>query len=315
VQIYALYRNSLKKREFDKEAPQNFCQERETIAERQGSSDDKNSEGKPTPSKTAFSSCFGTDQNALVSALHAEKRKDYICPECSFPVRVKGGKHRQSHFFHVESNPTCRQAQKGPIHLRLQSFIKYLLADEGAVMEKNFSEIHRIADVACMNTKKVFEIQYSPMPLEEAKQRCRDYETLGYQVIWILHDHYYNQKKIRPPEPYLRKKTCYFSNMDEEGNGMIYDQLEEISGKRRRLKSDSVRVNLRKSHPSPPFLRHLYLQNRTGPLYHEGDLVDSFLKKDPSFYYLEQTIKRNFVTRLQEAYFIVLYKLLERSSR
>ena len=54
-----LYRNNLKNRDFDKEAPQNSCLERATIALGQGASEDKNFEGKPTQSKTDSSGCFG----------------------------------------------------------------------------------------------------------------------------------------------------------------------------------------------------------------------------------------------------------------
>jgi len=39
-----LYTNSLKKREFDKKGPQNFCSERATIVNRQGASENENSE-------------------------------------------------------------------------------------------------------------------------------------------------------------------------------------------------------------------------------------------------------------------------------
>ena len=53
------YPNNLKNWEFDKEAPQNFCLERVTIALGQGTSEDKNSGHKPTRSKTNFSSCLG----------------------------------------------------------------------------------------------------------------------------------------------------------------------------------------------------------------------------------------------------------------
>ena len=42
--LHHLYRNNLKNREFYKEAPQNFCLEQATIAERQGASENKNSE-------------------------------------------------------------------------------------------------------------------------------------------------------------------------------------------------------------------------------------------------------------------------------
>jgi len=53
-----LYSNKMKNWEFDKEAPQNSGLERETIAERQGSSEDQNSGEKPTQSKTNFSFCL-----------------------------------------------------------------------------------------------------------------------------------------------------------------------------------------------------------------------------------------------------------------
>ena len=67
-----LYPNNLKNREFDKKGPQNFCSERATIAERQGASENKNSEANPTQSKTNSSSCLGItqeQQNALTLAL------------------------------------------------------------------------------------------------------------------------------------------------------------------------------------------------------------------------------------------------------
>ena len=54
-----LYPRNLKNWEFDKEAPQNFCLERVTIARRQGTSEDKNSEVKPTRSRTNFSGFLG----------------------------------------------------------------------------------------------------------------------------------------------------------------------------------------------------------------------------------------------------------------
>ena len=55
--------NNLKNREFDKEALQNFCLERMTIAGRQGMSEDENSGVKPTQSKIDFSSCLGLNRN------------------------------------------------------------------------------------------------------------------------------------------------------------------------------------------------------------------------------------------------------------
>jgi hypothetical protein len=54
-----IYPNNLKSWELGKEAPQNFCPERVTIACRQGTSEDENLEVKPTLPKTNSSSCLG----------------------------------------------------------------------------------------------------------------------------------------------------------------------------------------------------------------------------------------------------------------
>jgi len=57
----SLYRNNLKDREFDKKAPQNFCSEQATIAQRQGASENENCEAKPTQTNTDSSSYFGIE--------------------------------------------------------------------------------------------------------------------------------------------------------------------------------------------------------------------------------------------------------------
>jgi hypothetical protein len=57
--MLSLYPNNLNNWEFGKKAPQNFYSEQATIAERQGASENENSEVKPTQPKTNFSSCLG----------------------------------------------------------------------------------------------------------------------------------------------------------------------------------------------------------------------------------------------------------------
>ncbi|MEM8728221.1 MAG: competence protein CoiA family protein, partial [Chlamydiota bacterium] len=66
------------------------------------------------------------------------------------------------------------------------------------ILEKSFPEIHRIADVVYPPKKIIYEIQYSPITLKEVQQRNRDYATLGYTVIWILHDRHFNRKILSP---------------------------------------------------------------------------------------------------------------------
>ncbi len=57
----SIYPNNLKIWEFGKEGPQNFCSERVTIADRQGASENGDSEVTPTTPKTNSSSCLGID--------------------------------------------------------------------------------------------------------------------------------------------------------------------------------------------------------------------------------------------------------------
>lgn len=259
---------------------------------------------------------YASQGNHLLSAFEAEKRKNYYCPECGGLVRVRGGDQRQPHFFHLRLAPSCRQSQKGLIHLRMQHFIHSLLQKEEPVIEKIFPEIGRIADVACLKTKKIFEIQYSPMSLEEAKARCHDYEGIGFQVIWILHDHTFNKKRVSSSEQFLRTKTCYFSNMDEKGQGIIYDQFDTFLGRRRTLKGGAKKIDLTQPKLWPPCSRwpFSFVEKRakSWPLYHEGDLGDLALKGALSSQMEKALPKKNF---LKEAYLTWFYRLLERSSR
>jgi hypothetical protein len=59
----------LKNWEFEKEAPQNFCLERVTIVQAQGTSEGENFEEKPTLSKINSSSSLGIIENKV----HAHK--------------------------------------------------------------------------------------------------------------------------------------------------------------------------------------------------------------------------------------------------
>ncbi len=90
-----IYRNNLKNREFDQEAPQNFCLERATIAGRQGASEDKNSGAKPTQSKTDSSSCFGIS-NPRHSAATQELNQTIVVLEQNKGLRLALGEHYTS---------------------------------------------------------------------------------------------------------------------------------------------------------------------------------------------------------------------------
>ena len=241
------------------------------------------------------------DKKEMISAESAERRKNYTCAECLYDVRVRGGKRRALHFFHLRRNRLCRQSQKGIIHIKLQERIQSFFED--AEMEVAFPSIGRIADVACSSSKIVYEIQYSPMSAEEAQSRTRDYAQVGYTVVWILHDHTFNKLRKTPLEQFLRAFPHYYASVDEKGGGHIYDQPDRSFPKEI--------VHLQKRRPLPRFKWPKGLQNRarSWPFYHEGDHLDRALSGE------FPTRKKKLLRSLKELYLGLLHISLERSSR
>lgn len=173
-----------------------------------------------------------TSGNAIAAFL-ATRQSNYFCSECGGIVRVRGGLHRQEHFYHLQENRACRQNGKSAEHLHVQHhFLKNLPQGECA-LEQIFSSIGRIADIFWEPRKVVFEVQCSPISAREVAERNRDYRSLGLEVVWILHDVRYNKNRLSGAEFFLQESAHYFTNIDKNGSGIIYDQLSAIDrGKR-----------------------------------------------------------------------------------
>ena len=139
----------------------------------------------------------------------AEKAKNYFCRECQKEVRARGGPHIQLHFYHVEKNGLCRQNGKTDQHLLLQKLLN--AAYPGSEQEFRFPTIGRIADVAHVDKKIIFEVQCSPMTSEEMQQRVQDYGQVGFQVIWILSDSTFLKKKVSAFEMALQDFPHYYA--------------------------------------------------------------------------------------------------------
>ncbi|MBS0604761.1 MAG: hypothetical protein JSS60_06970 [Verrucomicrobia bacterium] len=229
---------------------------------------------------------YAFDNAFPISASKAEKGKDYHCPECSAKVRIRGGPSRQTHFYHINVPKNCRQHQKSLEHLQLQLKLFNLIGGVGVQIESPFPSIQRIADVAWHGKKIVFEIQCSPISLEEAQCRILDYQSLGYEVIWILHDRQFNRTALSAAENYLRTTPCYFSNIDKTGAGIVYDQFDVLRGSRRSFKGPPLPIAPTKISHLPPLsnpdlgLPQIVLQRLTKwKCYAEGDLLHRLLKE------------------------------------
>lgn len=181
--------------------------------------------------------------NDLIHAAKAVRQRDYLCPECRDTLRVRSGKVRLSHFFHLQEG-VCRQSQKSEEHCQVQNYIEKILPEGEAFQEKGFPEINRIADLFWEKEKIVFEVQCSPIDHDEIKGRNEDYGKLGFDVVWILHDMRYNKKKLTDAEAFLQGKVYFYTNIDAKAQGMIYDQFQIIDEGCSLFRLEKLEVNL-----------------------------------------------------------------------
>lgn len=134
-------------------------------------------------------------------------------------------------------------------HRSVQLFLKNSLPPQEVSLEKHFKTINRIADVAWPEQKIIFEIQCSDISPQEIQSRINDYKTIGYSVVWILHDSRFNHYYLTPTERFLSFHSHYFTNVNLLGDGEIYDQQSLIIfGKR---EERSARYPINPSKPTP----------------------------------------------------------------
>ncbi len=247
---------------------------------------------------------YALDKSSLVLASHAVRDRSYLCPECHAFVRIRGGGRRQIHFYHARRPATCRQHGKSLAHLQIQLHLKSLIPS--LTLEKRFES--RIADAHWAEEKIVFEVQCSPITLQEAKTRCEDYRKLGLTPVWILHDRRYNRFKLTPAEEYLRSQTTTFYT---DGRS-IYDQFDVCQKLRRVFRGPRILVN--PALPQKKALESLF--SRNWPLSFHGDLFHRITPQQLE--HLKKIQKKHQKPRRwslwKKAYRFLLYRLLEQTS-
>lgn len=231
---------------------------------------------------------FALDKSGVcLPADEAAKQWDYYCLECGSVVRLRGGFHRRNHFYHLQADRACRQNGKSLTHLQVQCAIRDLLPAGECELERKFREIGRIADVAWECRKIIFEVQCSDITAAEIEARNRDYGSLGYEVVWILHDNRYNRWRMSAAEYVLLGSTHYFTNIGIEGRGIIYDQHTAF---RHGIKHERTPVfpidvsrplHLVSANKQPPFFLHQRLKKWS--LHFAGDLLDIYLNDENNF--------------------------------
>lgn len=273
-------------------------------------------------------------QKFLIHAKRAKKNCNYICIECGTRVRLRGGNHRQLHFYHLDAVRTCGLRQKSMAHLQTQDYFLKLLPLGDCKLEYRFKAINRIADVAWLSQKIVFEIQCSPISALEIQQRNQDYQSLGWTVVWILHDQRYNQQYMSPAENTLKDTPHYFTNMNARGEGVIYDQFSLLNKSIREQKMAPLLVDLscpipRENFPAKTLLAIGKERLKTWTLSFAGDLLNTqdltyhrmalALEKVHYQYTIKRCIANNFKKALKylliHPYRVIFRYFLEKACR
>lgn len=256
---------------------------------------------------------FALDETGMRHfAQNAKRHKSYFCLECNGAVRLRGGRYRQLHFYHLRPSHSCRQSGKSPTHLAIQKKLSSLLPPSESQLEYPMLSIGRIADIAWPAQKIVFEIQCSPLSVEEAKERMDDYSSEGYQVIWILHERIFNRHRLSSLENFLAPFPHYFTNCDASGNGLLYDQLFSLQGRQKRFLSPKIPIQPQLPHALTHPLKDPRLERRNKwPLFFQGDWVDRALSHSLPPLSKPIRTRHNFIAVFYRA---LLHSLLDKTS-
>jgi competence CoiA-like predicted nuclease len=129
------------------------------------------------------------------------------------------------------------------LHLTVQKEIARIIGEDDVFLEYRFQG--HIADIYWKKHNIVFEVQCSKMSLKECKKRTTDFERLGVRVIWILHQKNFNKPSVSPMELYLlERKGLYYTNISQNGEGIVFDQEEALCYGIRKVRSPPIKIDL-----------------------------------------------------------------------
>ena len=161
----------------------------------------------------------------LALACSASSKNRYFCPECLAPVRACRGFFRKPYFSHHLLSSNCRkQVSKSQTHRWIQEAIQQELGPS-CHSEYFFRQIGRVADLFWEERGIIFEVQCSSITPEEVAARDRDYRSVGFCLIWILHTRLYDKAWASDAEKLMRKKGAYYTAMRVGSQLLIYDRV------------------------------------------------------------------------------------------
>lgn len=114
----------------------------------------------------------------------AMKGDYYFCPECKDEVIFKLGRTVTPHFAHKPGS-TCAYAEgESAAHLAMKATMARFLPEDIVQVEVPMLPGHR-ADLLVPAARIVIECQASKIQAGEWERRTRDYNRMGYAVLWV----------------------------------------------------------------------------------------------------------------------------------
>lgn len=127
-----------------------------------------------------------------IEAFIAQRGPEYRCPSCSGVVVLKKGRMVIDHFAHKPPTDCAWAKGETRAHLEAKSFVFEALIERGlrAEIEKVVDTLHgdRRADVMVWSPngcRVAFELQHTPIELNEIEARSFSYARAGIAQIWI----------------------------------------------------------------------------------------------------------------------------------
>lgn len=103
-----------------------------------------------------------------------------------------------------------RPRGKSDLHRNIQLYLQDALAHEKGALEVPFSTIGRIADFVLLEKKIIIEIQTSKIGLAEVLNRIEDYRSVGFRLIWLMHEVLFSKTPPLPVIRFLEANSGYF---------------------------------------------------------------------------------------------------------
>lgn len=137
------------------------------------------------------------------------RKTECYCPGCKEELIIKNGSIMMPHFAH-KKNSLCLSFSENESEEHLKG--KKIMADNCRKykieyeVEAYLPELNQRPDLL-INHRIAIEFQCSPLSIERFKERTLNYQSLGYQVIWILG----NKLQFKDKISQLQRQFIYLS--------------------------------------------------------------------------------------------------------